>query len=369
MNPSVLVCGSASPGTPTFGPYQPGIGRPAPQFCRGRHDRLSPGWARRVRGVDWLGEDLLLLALDAGRGRLERTYAISYGLMGAELVRLAACGRIGIVDDQVVVKSPAPTGDAELDAALAQIGEPPSPPRAGEWVQRVRPRITGRYLERLMAAGAVCEQTRFGVIRWPITNTARLAEARQRLDLIAWSAGPVDLSQTAYASLACAIGLDRVLTPAGAATPSGTACARSPPGAGPPAPALATDSADAAAASPDASSEEGRAAVEAATLATIRVATYAVAAAAAAATARAMPDYPGVRRGQHGRAWPARSHVRTSAGRSRGPILNPRRTASRQRAHLGRVGRQEVASATQITRSGAATTGTLTTQVADHIGG
>jgi hypothetical protein len=29
----------------------------------------------------------------------------------------------------------------------------------------------------------------------------------------------------------------------------------------------------------------------------------------------------------------------------------------------------EVASATQITRSGAATTGTLATQVADHIGG
>jgi hypothetical protein len=31
--------------------------------------------------------------------------------------------------------------------------------------------------------------------------------------------------------------------------------------------------------------------------------------------------------------------------------------------------RWEVASATQITRSGATTTGTLATQVADHIGG
>jgi hypothetical protein len=38
--------------------------------------------------VDWLGEDLLLLALDAGRGTLERTFALGYGLMGADLVRL-----------------------------------------------------------------------------------------------------------------------------------------------------------------------------------------------------------------------------------------------------------------------------------------
>jgi golgi phosphoprotein 3 len=245
-----------------------------------------------VRGVDWLGEDLLLLALDAGRGRLERTYAISYGLMGAELVRLAACGRIGIVDGQVVVKSPAPTGDAELDAALARIGEPASPPRAGDWVQRVRPRITGRYLERLMAAGVVSEQARFGVTQWPITNTARLAEARQRLDLIAWSAGPVDLSQTAYAGLACAIGLDRLLYPGRGRRAERDRLREIATGRWTTSPAQASDSAPAAAASPDASSEEGRAAVEAATLAAIRVATYAVAAAAAAATASAAASYP-----------------------------------------------------------------------------
>jgi len=74
--------------------------------------------------VDWLSEDLLLLALDAGRGGLGRTYLISYGLMGADLVRLAARGRIDVVDDQIVVRSLAPTGDAELDAALARVGEP-----------------------------------------------------------------------------------------------------------------------------------------------------------------------------------------------------------------------------------------------------
>ena len=241
------------------------------------------GWARRVRGVDWLGEDLLLLALDAGRGRLERVFAISYGLMGAELVRLAACGRIGFVDDRVVVNSPAPTGDAELDAALARIGELDSPPWVGDWVQRVRPRITGRYLERLIAAGVVCEQARFGVIRWPVTNTARLAEARQRLDLIAWSAGPVDLSQTAYAGLACAIGLDRVLYPGRGRRAERGRLREIAAGRWTTSPALASDSADA-----DATSEAARTAREAATLAAIGAATYAVAAVAAALTASAM---------------------------------------------------------------------------------
>src|SRR5262249_47663772 len=126
-----------------------GIERIAASKCS-----CSPDWARPVSGVDWLSEDLLLLALDAGRGRLGRTYMIRYGLMGTELVRLAACGRIDIVDDQVVVRSPAPTGDADLDAALARIGEPTTSPWPDEWVPR--PGITSGYLERLMATGVIC---------------------------------------------------------------------------------------------------------------------------------------------------------------------------------------------------------------------
>jgi hypothetical protein len=237
-----------------------------------------------VRGVDWLGEDLLLLALDAGRGRPWRTYGLSYALMGAELVRLAACGRIGIVDGQVVVKSPAPTGDTELDAALARIGESASPPRPGDWVQRPRPRITGRYLERLMAAGVVCERTRSQITRWRITQTPRLAEARQRLDLIACSAGPVDLSQTAYAGLACAIGLDRSLYRGRRRRAERDRLREIATGRWTTSPALASDSANAAPATlPATSSEEGRAALDAATLAAIREATQAVARAAAAA--------------------------------------------------------------------------------------
>jgi hypothetical protein len=236
--------------------------------------------------VDWLGEDLLLLALDAGRGRLGRTFMISYGLMGAELVRLAACGRIDIVDDQVVVRSPAPTGDADLDAALARIGEPATPPWPDEWVPR--PGILSGYLERLVATGVICEQGKFGIIRWPrwrITQAPRLTEARQRLDLIACSAGPVDLSQTAYAALACALGLDRVRYPGWRRRAERARLREVAAGHWTTSPALASGSTDAVAAFPDAGNGPDRAAIDAATLAAIHVAAYAVAAATMAAVA------------------------------------------------------------------------------------
>jgi hypothetical protein len=240
--------------------------------------------------VDWLGEDLLLLALDGGRGRVGRTYMISYGLMGAELVRLAACGRIDIVDDEVVVRSPAPTGDAELDAALARIGEPTTPPWPDEWVPR--PGILSRYLERLTATGVICEQSRSGITRWPrwrITQAPRLAEARQRLDLLACSAGPVDLSQTAYAALACALRLDRVLYPGRRRRAERARLREIAAGHWTTRPALAGDSTDAAAASPDASNGPDRAAIDAATLAAIRAAAYAVDAATMAAVVASSP--------------------------------------------------------------------------------
>ncbi|MBO0816452.1 MAG: GPP34 family phosphoprotein [Actinobacteria bacterium] len=162
-----------------------------------------------MTGVEFLCEDLLLVAIDA-RGGLGRAWAISYGLMGAELVRLAAAGRITIAEDRVLVSSAAPTGDAELDAALARIGEWASPPRPGEWVAQVRLGILDGYLDRLAAAGAIQEEDRWWGTRYRITDPARAAMARQQLDAIAASAGPVDLGQAAYAGLACAIGLDRM---------------------------------------------------------------------------------------------------------------------------------------------------------------
>jgi Golgi phosphoprotein 3 (GPP34) len=161
--------------------------------------------------VDWLSDDLLLLTIVCSRGRVGRVYTIGYALMAAELIRLAARGRIEICGDQIVVTSAEPTGDAELDAALVSVAEWASPPRPDEWVARPRLRIHGGYLERLAAAGVVRAQSRFSARRWHVVDASRLAGARQRLDLIAGSAGAADLEQAAYAGLACVIDLDRRL--------------------------------------------------------------------------------------------------------------------------------------------------------------
>lgn len=66
-------------------------------------------------------------------------------------------------------------------------------------------------LQRLVAAGVIRPETRFLVTRWRITDVSRLAEVRKQQDIIAKSSGAVDLTQAAYAGLACAIGLDRML--------------------------------------------------------------------------------------------------------------------------------------------------------------
>ena len=161
--------------------------------------------------MDGLSDDLLLLTIVCSRGRVGRVYTIGYALMAAELIRLAARERIEICGDQIVVTSAEPTGDAALDAALVSVAECSSPPRPEEWVARPRLRIHGGYLERLAAAGVVRAQTRFSARRWRVSDASRLAEARQRLDLIAGSAGAVALEQAAYAGLACVIDLDRRL--------------------------------------------------------------------------------------------------------------------------------------------------------------
>src|SRR5262249_49532325 len=122
---------------------------------------------------------------------------------------------------------------------------------------RPHPRICGWYLERLMATGVICEQTRFRITRWRITQTGRLAEARQRLDLIACSAGPGDLRQAAYPGLACARGLDHVLYPRRRRRAEPDRLREIAAGRWTTTPTMTSDSADAAAVSPDAGSGAG----------------------------------------------------------------------------------------------------------------
>lgn len=167
---------------------------------------------RIVTDVDNLGDDLVLLSLNPGTGRVRTSQKIAYGLMGSELVRLVAANRIGISGGRLVVHSSAPTGDAELDAALASISQASRPPRAQRWVGHPRRGIASAYLDRLAAAGVIRKE-RALTTRWRIADAARLAEARARVDAIARTDSPADLAQAALGGLAHAIGLDAALYP------------------------------------------------------------------------------------------------------------------------------------------------------------
>jgi hypothetical protein len=165
-----------------------------------------------------LGDDLALLSVSQGGGRIGSPNVTGVGLMGAELVRLAASGRADIVSGRITVADPAPTGDAEADAALASLAALKRPPRARAWCSRPRRGICDAYLARLAGAGVIRseQQTRLGFIRvtrWQITDPAQVTAARARLDAIAQGTGQVSLAQAAYGGLAHAIGLPGGLYP------------------------------------------------------------------------------------------------------------------------------------------------------------
>lgn len=159
-----------------------------------------------------LGDDLVLLSVNPNSGRIRTKQKIGYGLMGSELVRLAAAGRADIEAGRVVVRDAAATGDPRLDAALASLAGSRRPPKAERWVSRPRHKILDAYLEGLAAAGCL---RREGTVltRWRIADAGRAADAKARLDAIAAPTGRIGLAQTALGGLAYAIGLVNVLYP------------------------------------------------------------------------------------------------------------------------------------------------------------
>jgi hypothetical protein len=168
--------------------------------------------------MDTLGEDLVLLSIRPDNGTIATKSRLGYGLRGSELVRLAATGRVGITGDRIVVLDGQPTGDEQLDAALASLAGARRPPRPKTWVGHPGSQIVNTYLARLAATGAIRPERGtvlafVTVVRWRIADSARAADARARLDAIARATGPVDTAQAAFAGLASASGLGLVLYP------------------------------------------------------------------------------------------------------------------------------------------------------------
>lgn len=143
---------------------------------------------------------------------------LRFGLSGAELIRLTAMRRVDIERGRIVVLDPSPTGDALLDDALASMQDRGRPQTAKNWVARHRAGLTRRYLDRLVAAGTIRLERRktLGFIpadRWIVADAGRLAQAKARLDAIAYGSGGVSAEQAALAGLASAIGLSRLRYP------------------------------------------------------------------------------------------------------------------------------------------------------------
>jgi hypothetical protein len=173
--------------------------------------------------MDELCDDLLLLAVRPD-GTLALPAKLRFGLSGAELVRLAAARRVDIARGRIVVLDTTPTGDPLLDAALASMGGGRRGPSAKAWVAHLRRGLVEGYLARAAAAGTIRAErgTRLGFIpvtRWLVTDAARTAEARARLEAVAAGTGPVGPEQAALAGLATAVGVTVVVFPgrAGAA--------------------------------------------------------------------------------------------------------------------------------------------------------
>jgi hypothetical protein len=168
-----------------------------------------------------LTDDILLLAIRPN-GSLSVWTKLPFAVSGSELVRLAAAGRVDIVEDRIVVLDQGFTGDPLLDAALHSMQRRRY--RTKAWVALSRKRLESSYLARLEAFGVVRSEVRrfliFSVTKWYAVDNARVGAARARLDGIVRSTGPISADQAAFAGLVHAIGLDAVLYPGRAGGPA-----------------------------------------------------------------------------------------------------------------------------------------------------
>ncbi|MGO9080662.1 MAG: GOLPH3/VPS74 family protein [Streptosporangiaceae bacterium] len=161
--------------------------------------------------MDSLPEDLVLLSLRHGHGRIPHPARLGHALTGAELVQLAERGHVDIRGERVLVTDPTATGDPGLDEALGELVRLGLPPLTRWWIEHPRPEITDGYLGRL-ARGRVLRHDG-SASRWRVADTMRLASAQALLDAIAESAGPITPGEAAFAGLAHAAGLGKLAYP------------------------------------------------------------------------------------------------------------------------------------------------------------
>ena len=159
-------------------------------------------------------EDLALLLTDdatgrtltdAARGDLALGGALLLDLIGAGLVRITGPGE-EVKPGRVVVTGVSPSGDAMLDAGVAQlVGRRPAKPQ--EVIQRLRKDLRPAVYQRLAARGIVraSEERILGIFpttRWPAVDSAHEARVRAALlDVLVGGRTPTPLEATLIALL------------------------------------------------------------------------------------------------------------------------------------------------------------------------
>jgi hypothetical protein len=126
-----------------------------------------------------LAEDLLLLLTDDTRGRLTaRGDVVGFMLAGANLVELVLMGR---VDGRLIVRDPAPTDDAVLDAALQDVIEGRGALSAVKLTTQRAKKLKETLYGRLVSRGMVRHERFLGLDRWPGQGSDHKVELRQRV--------------------------------------------------------------------------------------------------------------------------------------------------------------------------------------------
>jgi hypothetical protein len=156
-----------------------------------------------------LRQDLVLLSVEPRWNRLADPVFLRYGLRGAELLILAADRRIDLGGSNVTVLSAEPTGDILADRSLATIAASRRPHGTRWWVNSLRPEIVEDYVSSLAAAGVMRADRKLLKTLHVITDPARAAQARARLDAVTWARANSDLAAAALGGLAYSTALDR----------------------------------------------------------------------------------------------------------------------------------------------------------------
>jgi len=162
-----------------------------------------------------LAQELLLIAYDDVSGR-RRTGSIELdcGIAGAALSELSLAGRIEMVDGRVRVIDPAPTGDAESDAALAWIAGEASVRKPDWWVGKLRHGQGNRLLARLTDRGVLRMELQdvlwlFSVRRYFAVDPGIRSATRSRLERVVVHGGEPDARTAALVALLNACGMTR----------------------------------------------------------------------------------------------------------------------------------------------------------------